>query len=72
MNKIPTAEMKLHETNTPTTPSPQTKPATMTKRIGGTTYQIAVHFSTTSTETMSDKISRLIKHEAASGKVVGF
>jgi|GEM_PF-649257 len=35
------------------------------KRIGSTTYRVSVHFSDTSTETMNDKIVRLIKSEAA-------
>ena len=30
------------------------------KKIGNTTYQVKIHFSTTSKETMSDKIKRLI------------
>jgi hypothetical protein len=54
---IPAAEVK----------TPPTSPRILTKRIGGTTFQVAVHFSTTSKETMSDKISRLIRNEAVSG-----
>jgi hypothetical protein len=38
------------------------------KRIGSTNYCVSVHFSKTSKETMDDKILRLIKNEAASGK----
>ena len=30
------------------------------KKIGNTTYRVKIHFSTTSKETMSDKIKRLI------------
>ena len=30
------------------------------KKIGNTTYQVKIHFSTTSKESMSDKIKRLI------------
>lgn len=41
-----------------------------TRRIGSTTYRVSVHFSKTSRETMNDKILRLIKNEAASGKAV--
>ena len=60
-------------------PVPQTHekesppPATnvMIKRIGGTTYHVAVHFSKTSNETMNDKISRLIRNETFSGKAAG-
>ena len=39
-----------------------------TKRIGTTTYRVSVHFSKTSRETVNDKILRLIKNEAASGR----
>lgn len=39
-----------------------------TKRIGSTTYRVSVHFSKTSRETVNDKILRLIKNEAASGR----
>ena len=46
------------------------RPVTMLKRIGSTTYEVAVHFSATSKETMNDKISRLIKNEAETRKAV--
>lgn len=35
----------------------------MTKRIGNTTYKVKVVFSETGTETMEDKIIRIIKNE---------
>lgn len=38
-------------------------PPTFRKTIGKTTYEVVVHFSTTSTETMTDKIKRLIQNE---------
>jgi len=41
-----------------------------TRRIGSTTYRVAVHFSKTSSESMNDKIVRLIKNEA-DGKAAG-
>jgi len=41
---------------------------TFTRRIGYTTYRVGVHFSGTSTETAQDKILRLVKNEAATGK----
>lgn len=31
------------------------------RKIGKTTYKVRVHFSDTSTETMSDKIKRMLK-----------
>ena len=36
----------------------------LVKRIGKTTYKVIAHFSTTSTETMSDKIIRMLRNEA--------
>jgi len=41
----------------------QTKPPKFTKRIGGTTYTVSVHFSQTSKETVEDKLLRLIENE---------
>ena len=47
-----------------TTPAraPEDAPA-LVKKIGKTTYKVRVHFSDTSTETMSDKIKRMLKNE---------
>lgn len=47
-----------------TTPAraPENTPA-MIKKIGKTTYKVHDHFSNTSTETMSDKIKRMLKNE---------
>lgn len=47
-----------------TTPAraPEDAPA-LVKKIGKTTYKVHVHFSNTSTETMSDKIQRMLKKE---------
>jgi len=42
-----------------------------TKRVGYTTYHVGVHFSGTSTETAQDKILRLVRNEARSGKGAG-
>ncbi len=42
--------------------APEHTPA-MGKKIGKTTYKVHVHFSNTSTETMSDKIKRMLKNE---------
>ena len=50
---------------------PPTTTRTITKRIGGTTYEVVVHFSKTSTETISDKITRLIGRESFIGKAAG-
>ncbi|MCL2839977.1 MAG: transposon-encoded TnpW family protein [Defluviitaleaceae bacterium] len=37
----------------------------MQKRIGSTTFKVNVHFSTTSQETVEDKLLRLIKREVS-------
>ena len=37
--------------------------ALLVKKIGKTTYKVRVHFSNTSTATMSDKIKRMLKNE---------
>ena len=47
---------------TTTTRAPEDAPA-LVKKIGKTTYKVRVHFSQTSTETMSDKIKRMLKNE---------
>ena len=39
------------------------EPLTLVRQIGKTTYQVRVHFSTTSRETMSDKIKRMLRNE---------
>lgn len=46
----------------------RTVPMTMLKRIGSTTYEVAVYFSQTSKETVNDKITRLIQNEASGEK----
>jgi hypothetical protein len=35
----------------------------LVKKIGKTTYRVKIHFSTTSRETMSDKIKRMLRNE---------
>ena len=35
----------------------------LVKQIGKTTYKVTAHFSTTSQETMSDKINRMLRNE---------
>ncbi len=52
---------------TPAVNPAQPHPATMTRRIGGTTYRVNVHFGSTSKETVNDKILRLVKREAVEG-----
>ena len=40
----------------------------LVKRIGKTTYHVKAHFSTTSRETMQDKIIRMLKNEVRNMK----
>ena len=57
--------------STPATASPLTvkeaEQPDIVKKIGNTTYRVKIHFSTTSKETMSDKIKRLIMNDC--GKI---
>ncbi|MDR1537536.1 MAG: transposon-encoded TnpW family protein [Clostridiales bacterium] len=39
-------------------------PLNLRKRIGSTTYKVSIRFSETATETLEDKILRLIEREA--------
>lgn len=56
-------ETRTMQTADPATASaPEDAPA-LVKKIGRTTYMVRVHFSKTSTETMSDKIKRMLKNE---------
>ena len=41
----------------------QANPPMFTKRIGSTVYRVSIHFNDTSTETVEDKILRLMKSE---------
>ena len=41
----------------------QENPPAMIKKIGGMTYIVRAHFSTTSKETFSDKVKRLLRNE---------
>ena len=42
------------------------EPVKLLERIGSTTYEVTVHFSKTSKETMEDKLLRLIEREVNS------
>ena len=52
----------MQTTDTTLDRAPEDTPA-LVKKIGKTTYKVRVHFSNTSTETMSDKIKRMLKNE---------
>ena len=38
-------------------------PQQMTEKLGNTTYEVFIHFSQTSKETLTDKVVRLIRNE---------
>ena len=40
----------------------------LVRKIGKTTYRVSLHFSTTGTETMDDKIKRLIYNDVCKNK----
>ncbi len=44
-------------------PAPDVPPPSMVQKIGNTIFEVSFHFSTTSRETVSDKINRLIRRE---------
>ena len=52
----------MQTANTISARAPEDAPV-LVKKIGRTTYKVRVHFSQTSTETMSDKIKRMLKNE---------
>lgn len=61
----PMSDVKTTQNETtaaPTMTEPEDAP-TLVKKIGRTAYEVSFHFSTTSKETMSDKIKRLIKRD---------
>ena len=39
------------------------QPVKFTEAIGTTTYEVSIHFSKTSKETLNDKVLRLIKND---------
>ena len=39
------------------------EPQTIEKKIGMTTYEVSLYFSKTSTESMSDKVMRLLEND---------
>ncbi len=51
-----------------TRPVNQQEPPTITRKIGRTTYDVQIHFSDTSKETMTDKIMRLIKNDCENAR----
>lgn len=69
LNKNFNAEQSFTEiTATKATPPeivlPPNLPVYMLKRIGSTTYKVAVHFNQTTNQTANDKIACLIRNES--------
>ena len=52
----------MNKADTPTITTRQEAPR-LIRRIGTTTYEVSIHFSDTSKETMADKIKRLIEQD---------
>ena len=52
------------KTSTPAAASPLTAKPDLVKNIGGTTFDIHIHFSETSRETFTDKVVRLIQNDS--------
>ena len=52
----------MNKTDTATTDTRRDAPQ-LIRRIGTTTYEVSIHFSDTSRETMADKIKRLIEQD---------
>ena len=68
LNKNLTAEqsfanMAASKAADPEMVTPPEQPVYMLKRIGNTTYKVAVHFSSGTKETAGDKIACLIRNE---------
>ena len=60
-NKNVTADTT--DTSVAPAPTVQDNPPVLVKKIGKMTYIVRIHFSETSTETMEDKIKRMLKNE---------
>ena len=61
MNMIPATDTA--NASAPENTAVQENPPALIKTIGGMTYIVRVHFSTTSKETFSDKVKRLLRNE---------
>jgi hypothetical protein len=48
------------------TPPTNLSTSLLIRKIGKTTYRVTLHFSQNSTETMADKVNRLMKCDAGS------
>ena len=55
--------MQVVNKTTAATPEREGEPINLLKRVGSTTYVVSVRFSNNSTETLEDKILRVIESE---------
>ena len=62
MNNEKAININSADSEVPLPPQKDECPA-LVKKIGKTTYRVTIHFSTTSRETMSDKIKRMLRNE---------
>ena len=58
--------LPMNENKATATQKPAEKPV-LVKKIGNTTYNVVVHFSETSKETLEDKVKRLILNDCVNG-----
>ena len=63
MNNKNAATITPADRKEPILPAQRDARPTLVKKIGKTTYRVTIHFSTTSSETMSDKIKRMLRNE---------
>ena len=59
-----TMNNETRKTSTTAAASPLTAKPDLVKNIGGTTFDIHIHFSETSRETFTDKVVRLIQNDS--------
>ena len=64
-----TTLLKSPPQKNPAPPSPE--PQHFKRRIGTTTFKVAVHFNPKSNDSAGDKISRLVRLDADSTKAAG-
>jgi len=57
--------MNTNKTTSTATTTPKAGQPDFIKKIDKTTYKVKVHFSTTSRETMQDKIIRMLRNEVS-------
>ena len=63
MEELKNVTADTADTSADTAPTAQDNPPALVKKIGKMTYIVRIHFSENSTETMEDKIKRMLKNE---------